>query len=153
VTIDPATGAATELSTMNAALPVAGMPVIAGTLMSIKRGKSGSMSCAETAAFQALSARRTFIRYDERGNVLSDWDAAEISFAAFVRDLETVVEALGLDRFPLLDMSQGCAVSIDYAVRHPDRVSALILIGGYAAGWRIGASPEERERREGRSSR
>lgn len=98
--------------------------------------------------FQALSARRTFIRYDERGNGLSDWDAAEISFAAFVRDLETVVEALGLDRFPLLGMSQGCAVSIDYAIRHPDRVSALILIGGYAAGWRIGASPEERERRE-----
>ena len=45
-------------------------------------------------------------------------------------------------------MSQGCAVSIEYAVRHPERVSALILIGGYAAGWRIGATPEERERRE-----
>lgn len=98
--------------------------------------------------FQALSARRTFIRYDERGNGLSDWDVADISFAAFVRDLEAVVDGLGLERFPLLGMSQGCAVSIDYAVRHPERVSALILIGGYAAGWRIGASPEERERRE-----
>lgn len=98
--------------------------------------------------FQGLAARRTFIRYDERGNGLSDWDVAEISFAAFVRDLEAVVDALGLERFPLLGMSQGCAVSIDYAVRHPERVSALILFGGYASGWRIGASPEERERRE-----
>jgi pimeloyl-ACP methyl ester carboxylesterase len=98
--------------------------------------------------FQALSARHTFIRYDERGNGLSDWDVPEISFPAFVRDLETVVDALALRRFPLLGMSQGCAVAIDYAVRHPDRVTALILIGGYAAGWRIGSTPEEKERRE-----
>lgn len=98
--------------------------------------------------FQELSDRRTFIRYDERGNGLSDWDVPDISFAAFVHDLETVVDQIGLDRFPLLGMSQGCAVSIEYAVRHPERVSALILIGGYAAGWRIGASPAERERRE-----
>lgn len=97
--------------------------------------------------FQALAARRTFIRYDERGNWLSDWDVDEISFDAFVRDLEAVVDALGLGRFPLLGMSQGCAVSVAYAVRHPKRVSALILIGGYAAGWRIGASVDERERR------
>jgi pimeloyl-ACP methyl ester carboxylesterase/DNA-binding SARP family transcriptional activator len=98
--------------------------------------------------FQALSDGRRFIRYDERGNGLSDWDVGEIGFEAFVRDLEAVVDSLGLERFPLLGMSQGCAVSIDYAVRHPERVSALILLGGYPAGWRIGASPEERERRE-----
>ena len=97
--------------------------------------------------FQELASRRTLIRYDERGNGLSDWNA-EITFDAFVRDLEVVVDALGLARFPLLGMSQGCAVSIAYAVRHPERVSALVLLGGYAAGWRIGASPEERERRE-----
>lgn len=98
--------------------------------------------------FQALAERRCFIRYDERGNGLSDWDVAEISFEAFLRDLEAVVGALELGRFPLLGMSQGCAVSIAYAVRYPERVSALVLIGGYAAGWRIGAAPEERERRE-----
>lgn len=98
--------------------------------------------------FQELASRRTLIRYDERGNGLSDWQADEISFEAFVRDLEVVVDALGLGRFPLLGMSQGCAVSIAYAVRHPERVSALVLLGGYAAGWRIGASAEERERRE-----
>ncbi|MRX50664.1 alpha/beta fold hydrolase [Paracoccus sp. S-4012] len=98
--------------------------------------------------FQRLARGRTFIRYDERGNGLSDWEVDEIGFEAFVRDLETVADALDLERFPLLGMSQGCAVSIAYAVRHPERVSALILIGGYAAGWRIGASPEERERRQ-----
>ncbi|WP_024586407.1 alpha/beta hydrolase [Aliihoeflea sp. 2WW] len=98
--------------------------------------------------FQALSDHRTFIRYDERGNGLSDWDVADIGFEAFVSDLETVVDAIGLESFPLIGMSQGCAVSIAYAVRHPERVTALVLIGGYAAGWRIGASSEERERRE-----
>jgi pimeloyl-ACP methyl ester carboxylesterase len=97
--------------------------------------------------FRALAARRAIVRNDERGNGLSDWDA-EIGFEDFVRDLETVADALGLDRFPLLGMSQGCAVSVEYAVRHPERVAALVLIGGYAAGWRLGASPEERERRE-----
>ncbi len=98
--------------------------------------------------FEALAAGRSFIRYDERGNGLSDWDVPEITFDAFVRDLETVADTLGLERFPLLGMSQGCAVSIDYAVRHPEKVSALVLIGGYASGWRIGAPAEERERRE-----
>jgi len=98
--------------------------------------------------FQRLAEGRSFIRYDERGNGLSDWDVAEISFESFVRDLETVVDSLSLQRFPLLGLSQGCAVSIAYAVRHPERVSALILIGGYAAGWRIGATPEEQERRQ-----
>lgn len=98
--------------------------------------------------FQALAAERTLVRYDERGNGLSDWTVAELTFEAFVRDLETVVDSLGLRRFPLLGISQGCAVSIDYAVRHPERVSSLILVSGYAAGWRIAATPEERERRE-----
>ncbi|NSX53699.1 alpha/beta hydrolase [Parasulfitobacter algicola] len=98
--------------------------------------------------FQALAANHTLIRYDERGNGLSDWNVPEISHQSFVDDLETVVDSQSLNQFPLLGMSQGCAVSIEYAVRHPERVSALILIGGYASGWRIGMSQEERERRE-----
>ncbi len=98
--------------------------------------------------FAACADGRQFIRYDERGNGLSDWDVEDISFEAFVRDLETVVDALGLERFPLLGISQGCAVSVEYAVRHPQRVSGLILVSGYPSGWRLGASPEERERRE-----
>jgi pimeloyl-ACP methyl ester carboxylesterase len=81
-----------------------------------------------------LAKSFTLVRYDARGNGLSDWDVGEISFDAWVSDMETVVDASGLDRFPLLGYSQGCAVSIAYAARHPDRVSHLILYGGFAAG-------------------
>ncbi|MGB3247039.1 MAG: alpha/beta hydrolase, partial [Sulfitobacter sp.] len=98
--------------------------------------------------FAACAKGRTFVRYDERGNGLSDWDVEDISFEAFVRDLETVADALGLEKFPLLGISQGSAVCVEYAARHPERVSGLILIGGYATGWRIGASPDEQARRE-----
>jgi pimeloyl-ACP methyl ester carboxylesterase len=99
-------------------------------------------------SFADLARYRTFIRYDERGNGLSDWDVDTITFEAFVEDLEAVADALGLERFPLLGISQGAAVSIEYAVRHPERVSGLVLLGGYAAGWRHLASPDEQARRE-----
>ena len=82
----------------------------------------------------ALAKSFTLVRYDARGNGLSDWDVGEISLDAWVSDLETVVDAAGLARFPLLGLSQGCAVSVAYAVKHPDRVSHLILYGGFAAG-------------------
>jgi DNA-binding winged helix-turn-helix (wHTH) protein/pimeloyl-ACP methyl ester carboxylesterase len=74
------------------------------------------------------------IRYDGRGMGLSDWNADEISFATFLDDLETVVDSLGLQRFALLGMHSGAAASIAYAVRYPQRVSKLILYGGYAQG-------------------
>src|SRR4030095_2078948 len=80
----------------------------------------------------ALAAEYQLIRYDERGNGLSDWDVEDSSFEAFVRDLERVVDATG--RFALLGISQGCAVSIAYAVRHPERVSHLVLYSGYSLG-------------------
>ncbi|PVB61100.1 alpha/beta hydrolase [Labrenzia sp. 011] len=99
-------------------------------------------------SFAEIARQRTFIRYDERGCGLSDWDVKDLSFDAFVEDLEAVADTLGLDRFPLIGISQGCAVSIEYAVRHPQRVSGLILISGYAAGWRHLASAEEQARRE-----
>jgi DNA-binding SARP family transcriptional activator/pimeloyl-ACP methyl ester carboxylesterase len=89
--------------------------------------------------FRGLAADRRLIRYDERANGLSDWDVDDISFDAFVRDLESVVEASGVERFPLLGISQGCAISIEYVLRNPGRVTHLILHGGYARGWRIGA--------------
>lgn len=91
---------------------------------------------------------RQLIRYDERGNGLSDWNTPEIHFEAFVDDLETVVDAAGLDSFDLLGISQGCAVSIAYAVRHPERVRRLVLYGGYAAGWKTRASEAEIEMRQ-----
>jgi len=93
-----------------------------------------------------LSRKNTLIRYDDRGNGLSDWDVAEISFEASLRDLETVVDTVGLDRFTLFGISQGCAVSIAYAVRHPERVRNLVLYGGYARGWRKRSNQEQLER-------
>lgn len=81
-----------------------------------------------------LSTGHTLVRYDERGCGLSDWDVSDFSFEAWVRDLETIVDARGLDRFPLLGISQGAAVAVAFAARHPERVSALILYGGYARG-------------------
>jgi pimeloyl-ACP methyl ester carboxylesterase len=89
-----------------------------------------------------LAAECRLIRYDERGNGLSDWDVEDISFEAFVRDLETVVDAAGLEKFSLFGTSQGCAVSIAYAVRHPERVERLILHGGFARG-RHKRNPEQ----------
>lgn len=98
--------------------------------------------------FRELAKSFHFIRYDERGCGLSNWEAPEISFESFVRDLELVVDAAGLERFPLLGISQGAAVSIEFAARHPERVSQLILFGGYDAGWRHTASPQEVRERE-----
>jgi pimeloyl-ACP methyl ester carboxylesterase len=98
--------------------------------------------------FRELARDHCFIRYDERGNGLSDWNVADLSFPAFVSDLEAVVDAAKLERFPLIGISQGCAVAIDYAVRNPERVSHLILMGGYAAGWQADASDEIRAERE-----
>lgn len=96
----------------------------------------------------ALTHNRSLIRYDERGNGLSDWNSADLSLDAFVDDLASVVDAAGLDRFDLLGVSQGCSVSVAYAVRNPGRVRRLILYGGYAAGWRVRADPAETARRE-----
>lgn len=98
--------------------------------------------------FRALSERHTLIRYDERGNGLSDWDVETLTFAAMVEDLETVVDEMELAKFPLLGVSQGCAVAIAYAVRHPERVSRLALVGGYLKGWRVLGDPAATEVRE-----
>lgn len=83
---------------------------------------------------RGLAQHHTLVRYDERGCGLSDWDVADFSMDAWVDDLETVVDEVGLDRFSLLGLSQGASVSIAYAVKHPDRVSHLVLCGGYARG-------------------
>ena len=93
-----------------------------------------------------MSLRHTFIRYDERGCGLSDWDAAEFTFSDWVADLESVVEALGLERFPLLGVSQGAAVAVAYAARHPERVTRLVLSGAYARGRFVRAMTEDEKR-------
>ncbi|WP_151983174.1 alpha/beta fold hydrolase, partial [Rhizobium sp. EC-SD404] len=95
-----------------------------------------------------LSARNTLIRYDERGNGMSQWDVEDISFDAMVADLESIVDAAGYDKVVLLGVSQGCAISVAYAVRHPERVRGLALYGGYVKGWRARGDPEEIRLRE-----
>jgi pimeloyl-ACP methyl ester carboxylesterase len=84
--------------------------------------------------YRELARVRTLVRYDTRGNGLSDRIVEDLSFDAFVGDLETVIEAVSLPRFALFGISQGCALAIAYAVRHPERVSHLVLYGGYAIG-------------------
>lgn len=78
----------------------------------------------------------SLIRYDERGNGLSDWDVEELSLDAFVADLEAVADAAGLERFSMFGMSQGSPVAVAYAVRHPERVAKLVLYGGFTKGAR-----------------
>ena len=87
-------------------------------------------------------------RYDQRGNGLSDWAIRNTSLDAFVDDLEAVVDAAKLDRFTLYGTSQGAPIAVAYAVRHPERVSHLILHGGYVRGRTLRASEAEREQGE-----
>jgi pimeloyl-ACP methyl ester carboxylesterase/DNA-binding winged helix-turn-helix (wHTH) protein len=94
-----------------------------------------------------LGRDRQLVRYDERGCGLSDWEVPSFDFDDWVSDLETVVDAVGIDRFPLLGVSQGGAVAIAYAVLHPERVSCLILAGAYARG-RAARAESEQQRRE-----
>jgi pimeloyl-ACP methyl ester carboxylesterase len=83
---------------------------------------------------EGLSEHRQLIRYDIRGTGLSDRNVSDISFEHMVTDLSAVVDALRLERFPLFAISQGGAVSIAYTIRHPERVSHLILLGAFARG-------------------
>jgi DNA-binding winged helix-turn-helix (wHTH) protein/pimeloyl-ACP methyl ester carboxylesterase len=87
-----------------------------------------------TPLLHFLADRYRLIRYDGRNNGLSDWDVADVSFEAQQLDLETVVDALGLSSYALLGASQGAPISIAHAVRYPERVSKMILHGGYALG-------------------
>ena len=95
----------------------------------------------------ALTAGRSLVRMDARGCGLSDRGVETISFEAFVRDLEAVVDAAGLERFALFGHSQGGAIAMEYAVRHPERVSQLVLLGAYARG-RLKRSPQSRSESE-----
>jgi DNA-binding winged helix-turn-helix (wHTH) protein/pimeloyl-ACP methyl ester carboxylesterase len=91
---------------------------------------------------------RRLIRYDQRANGLSDWRVEDVSFEALVADFEAVVAAAGIERFPIVAVSQGCAVAAAYAARHPERVSRLILYGGYSRGWALRGSTSELAVRE-----
>jgi len=94
-----------------------------------------------------LAEGRTLVRYDERGSGLSDRDVTDFSLDAWVADLEAVVDAAGLERFSLLGLSNGGAVAIAYAVRHPERVSHLVLCGAFSQG-RLRRDPSSKARGE-----
>lgn len=97
---------------------------------------------------QWLALDNRLIRYDARGNGLSDWNVNDISFDAYVRDLEAVADASGVQRFALFGISQGVAVCIAYAAKYPERVSHLVLYGGFARGRRIRGTLDDIEQAE-----
>lgn len=84
-----------------------------------------------------------FIRFDERGCGLSDWSATNYGFRRWTDDLEEIIDALDpKEPVALLGISQGGAVCIDYAVRHPERVSKMVIYGGYARGFYTRGNPD-----------
>ena len=101
---------------------------------------------------EGLSRSHRLVRYDERGNGLSDRDVEDLSFESWVADLDSVVEASGAERFALMGVSQGGAVAAEYARRNPERVSHLIIYGGYVKGWRKRGDPDEIVKREAMSA-
>jgi pimeloyl-ACP methyl ester carboxylesterase len=83
---------------------------------------------------EELSGQHTLVRYDPRGTGMSDRNVDNVSPELWLRDLEAVVNDLELERFSLLGLSQGGPVAIQYAVKHPEKVSHLILYGSFARG-------------------
>jgi pimeloyl-ACP methyl ester carboxylesterase len=92
-----------------------------------------------------LGETHTMLRYDERGCGLSAPGVEPLSVETWIADLEAVVDAAGLEHFALLGVSQGAAIATAYAARHPARVSALVLYGGYARGRRRRGQAEEEQ--------
>ena len=90
---------------------------------------------------EELSREHRLLRYDERGNGMSDWKVQHLSFDLLVDDLAAVVMAAGLDQFDLVGISQGCPVAIAFAVRNPEKVRRMVLINGFAIGWRHSRDP------------
>lgn len=93
--------------------------------------------------FAFFARHNRILRYDPRGCGLSDWTDQRLALEYYVRDLECIIDVAGAERFPVFGMSQGAAIAVEYAVRHPTRVSHLILYGGYAQGWARRNDPEQ----------
>lgn len=84
----------------------------------------------------------TVIRYDERGHGLSDRGVTDHNLQARVADLEAVADDANLDHFALLAMAQGGPVAIEYAARHPERLTRLISYGSDAGEHAVPTSNE-----------
>jgi len=97
---------------------------------------------------EKLGSAFSLVRFDQRGNGLSDWAVSEFTLDRFVEDLEAVANAAGLERFALYGTSQGAPVAAAYAARHPERVSHLVLQGGYLQGRLVREAMDDREQGE-----
>ncbi len=95
---------------------------------------------------RGLARHRELIRYDQRGSGLSDREVDDFSPEAWLADLAAVVDAAGIERFPLLGLSRGASTAIEYAVRHPERVSHLVLFGASARGRLLRARTDDERR-------
>jgi pimeloyl-ACP methyl ester carboxylesterase/DNA-binding CsgD family transcriptional regulator len=84
-----------------------------------------------------------FIRYDERGCGMTDWTVGDLSVDRWVDDLGTVVEHAGVRKFILVGISQGAATCIAYTARYPERISHLVVYGGYARGAAVRGTPRD----------
>ncbi|WP_245486916.1 alpha/beta fold hydrolase [Rhizobium ruizarguesonis] len=84
------------------------------------------------------------VRFDQRGNGLSDWGAEAVSEGAMTGDMSTVAAAAGLSRFALLGISQGCSFSVRYAVENPEQVTCLVLLGGFLRGRLKRTQPDQK---------
>lgn len=93
----------------------------------------------------SIAERYRLVRFDARGNGLSDWEVEDISFDRFVGDLERVFDAAEVERAPILAISQGCAIAAAFAARQPGRVSAIAMIGGFPVGRAKRESKKDRE--------
>ena len=86
------------------------------------------------AIFEIVSQKYQLIRFDQRGNGLSDWEVENISEDSMIADMQAVVDSTKISDFSIFGMSQGCAFAIRYAIEHTDQVRCLILFGGYIFG-------------------
>lgn len=107
------------------------------------------VSTIHAALVEEFSRAGRYVEYDTRGCGLSQRRVDDISFEAWVRDLETVADAHGHERFALLGFTCAAGVAVEYAARHPERVSHLILFGGFATSYYSTSNPDPAIRREG----
>ncbi|MGH6931783.1 MAG: alpha/beta fold hydrolase [Dongiaceae bacterium] len=99
-------------------------------------------------ALAEIAKHHRLVRFDQRGNGLSDWESVDISESAMIADMASVVAAAGLERFALFGISQGCAFSIRYAAENPEKVKCLVLLGGFARGSLMRDSTEQKQLHE-----
>jgi pimeloyl-ACP methyl ester carboxylesterase len=115
-------------------------------LTHLEHAPAGSLA---RGLIDAFGRSHTYIEYDTRGCGLSQRRVDEISFEAWVSDLERVADAYRLDRFALMGITCAAGVAVAYAARHPERVSHLVLFGGFATSYHSTTNPDPAVRREG----